>query len=59
MKSLLPVIHADGNNLGQAMGTEEQAGIVRAALGQVEQSVADGCGGLTGNVTPGHTLRQH
>lgn len=41
------------------MGTEEQAGIVRAALGQVEQGVADGCGGLTGNVTPGHTLRQH
>lgn len=56
--SLLPVIHADGNDLGQAIGTEEQPGVVRAALGQVEQGVADGRCGFTGNVTPWHTLRQ-
>lgn len=56
--SLLPVIHADGNDLGQAVGAEEQAGAVRAALGQVEQGVADGRCGLTGNLIPGHTLGQ-
>lgn len=50
MWSLLPVIHADGNDLGQAVGTEEQPGVVRAALGQVEQGVADGRRGFTGNV---------
>lgn len=57
--SLLPVIHADGNDLGQAVGTEEQPGVVRAALGQVEQGVADGRCGFTGNVRPRHTLGQY
>lgn len=57
--SLLPVIHTDGNDLGQAVGTEEQPGVVRAALGQVEQGVADGRCGFTGNVRPRHTLGQY
>lgn len=46
----LPVIHAYGNNLGQAVSTQEKPCIVWTALCQIVQGVADGCCGFTGNI---------
>lgn len=57
--TILPVIHADGNNLRQAISTQEKPCIVRTALCQIVQGVADGCCGFTDNIRPQDCLRKY
>lgn len=57
--TVLPVIHADGNDLWQAISTQEKPCIVRTALCQIEQGVADGRCGFTDNVRLRDRLRKY
>lgn len=57
--TILPVVHADGNNLRQAISTQEKPCVVRIALRQIVQGVADGRCGFTDNIRPRDRLRKY
>lgn len=57
--AILPVIHADGNNLRKAIRTQEKPCIVRTALCQIVQGVADGCCSFTDNIRPWDRLGKY
>lgn len=57
--TILPVVHADGNDLRQAVSTQEKPRVVWIALRQIVQGVADGRCGFTDNIRRRDRLRKY
>lgn len=57
--AILPVIHANRNDLRYAISIQEKPCVVRTVLCQIIQGVADGSCGFTGNIRPWDRLRKY